>query len=454
MTKQEQLYKNYLKDFLKSGLSLCENEIDSSSKLYEKQIKKPIFQNNVLTGTTTITIIDYNKLLHTLKKRINKYPKTNSFFKVIKNIFKANIDNIESKNTFKIDIDYDELSSEQFFNFLFQYLMEYGTVFDNLKFKKILSKFENFISNDFFSYYYLTPLYNVEGDFPELQLSSNLWIKKIDNFEYSKIINLNNLPLKEILPHQKRLRYVIICKIIRKKKSNFVQTALENFENVVNTLKLFGQGNPQFGNLYTFSSRDWNVDGLELVERGHEKPASSKKCVLNSKSSKNFGVFFNNIFDDLLSLENSDFLYSSITRFGMSFHHRKPVDKIVDYVICLESLLVPNIGDATLKISHRLASLLGKNDDEILWIWNFMKTAYKFRSGYLHETKERAFTVNSQRMDLNIVSEKLEKFSKMALLRMIDLMEKYKSQKKIIEELDTAIYDRKKLDDLKKNFKH
>ena len=83
-----------------------------------------------------------------------------------------------------------------------------------------------------------------------------------------------------------------------------------------------------------------------------------------------------------------------------------------------------------------------------------MKTAYKFRSGYLHETKERAFTVNSQRMDLNIVSEKLEEFSKIALLRMIDLMEKYKSQKKIIEELDTAIYDRKKLDDLKKNFKY
>ena len=58
------------------------------------------------------------------------------------------------------------------------------------------------------------------------------------------------------------------------------------------------------------------------------------------------------------------FLENSIRRFGMAFHHRNFVDRIVDNVISLEALLVPGVGDSTLKLAHRMASLLGDSDKE------------------------------------------------------------------------------------------
>ncbi|MGY5147883.1 MAG: hypothetical protein ACW9W4_07790 [Candidatus Nitrosopumilus sp. bin_7KS] len=435
-------------------MATCNQEIQKSETTYQKTVNKPVFRNNVLVDLTPSTIVDYDKLIHALKNKIKKYPEMNSLFKIIKNILKTNITKIESKNKYKLDIDYEELTNEQLFNFILQYLKEHGSNFDNLKFKKNLENFNQYITTDFFSHCYLSPLYNVDGNFKEIQLSPNLWIRKITRFEFAKIVNIDNLPLKEIPPHQKRLNYVLVCKIIRKKNLKIIPTALEYFEHVANSLKLFKFGNPQFGNLYWFSSQNWNVDGLNLVEKGHERPASSQKYVLNSKLAKEFVPFFENINEKFSNLDNSNFLESAIRRFGMSFNHRKAVDTIVDYVICLESLLVPNIGDSTLKLSHRMASLLGETDDERLWIWYFVKTAYKFRSGYLHETKERTFSVNSEIIDLETVANKLEEFSKKSILRMIDLLDFYPTQKKIIEELDESIYDRKKLDLLKNKLKH
>ena len=80
----------------------------------------------------------------------------------------------------------------------------------------------------------------------------------------------------------------------------------------------------------------------------------------------------------------------------------------------------------------------------------FMKEAYKFRSGILHVGQERSFKVDSQKIELEAVSEKLHTITKTSIHRFSKLLDVYKKQDRIINELDKSMYDRGILSHMKK----
>ncbi len=453
MTKSRQHFKQYLKAFIQRALSACKEEYLKNKQKYEGRVPMADFSGRTLSITHRDTI-DYKKLSLALKTSIKKYPEANSLFKIIRNILKSKINQTESKNTNKTDVDYNGLDSQLFYC-IFHYLKNYGFEFDESNFNETFSAFDQYLHLGFDNYCYLTPLYNFDGDFEHCQISSCLWIQKIPISFYSKIINLN-LGIREIPSYQRQLKYALFCSVGTKTSPSPPSTALKNFENTLNALKLFERGDPSFGDVFGILSKDWPGYSLSIIERGHERsPYSSRKYRLDEKKAKDFAHFHEKLFGKISKLDRkSGFLESSIRRFGMAFHHREPVDKIVDHVICLESLLVPNVGDATLKLSHRMSSLLGDNDAERVWIWKFAKEAYKFRSGYLHKSKERPIKIDSHNLELDEVSAKLECLSQLAIMRVIQLLHKYDSQDQIVDELDQSMYDRGKLKKLQRVWKH
>lgn len=452
MTNQKRHFKKYLKTFIQHSLSSCKEEYLKNKQKYDDKLPVADFTNQTLTILHN-DIIDYKKLIFSLKTTIENHPEVNSLFKIIKNILKTEINSIESKNNYKLDTN-DNVVDYQLFYCLLYYLENYGYEFDDSNFNKTFSVFNKYLHQHFYNFCYLTPLYNFDGDFERCQISSNLWIRKIPCEFYSKIINLN-LDIKDIPSYQRQLKYALFCSTAFKKNSQSpATTALENFENVLNALKLFERGDPRFGDIFGIDAEDWPGYGLKVIERGHERPPSSGKYYLNLKKSSNFKKFYEKLCCKTFELgKKSDFLKSSIRRYGMAAHHRTPVDMVVDYVICLESLLVPNVGDATLKMAHRMATLLGNSDVERLQIWKFAKEAYKFRSGYLHLSTERPFKIDSKHLELDKASDELERFSRIAIKRVIRLLDKYDSQDQIVNELDQSIYDRSKLTSLQKIWK-
>ena len=100
-----------------------------------------------------------------------------------------------------------------------------------------------------------------------------------------------------------------------------------------------------------------------------------------------------------------------------------------------------------------MSALLGSGDVECLQIWKFAKEAYKFRSGYLHLSTERPLKSDSKHLELDKASDELERFSRVAIKRIIQLLNKYDSQDQVIDELDQSIYDRSKLNKLQKIWK-
>lgn len=451
MSNTSKHFDKYLKGFLESTLKLCDDELKRNPETYSKIIKKPLFKNDRFSNIEETTILDYSKLIYNIQNEIKKYPQINSLLTITKNIFKKQIQELETRKKLKLDINSELLTDEQIFNFALKYVEKNSINYDKNKFNTLLKKFYHFVEEDFYYSYYLTPLYNFEGDFAKILLSENKWIRKISDLEFSKIVHLDNIPIKEIPSYQRRLRYVMVTRILKEKDVNHAQIAFENFELIINSLQLHGNGNAQFGNLYWISSEEWNLGRPELVER-RPPPSSSKKYIMKSELKKTFIPFSKDLDKKLLEIKKPDFLKASIRRFGKGMNERNFVDTIVDYVISLESLLIPSIGDSTLKIAHRTASLLGESDKERLAIWLFMKESYKFRSGVLHQSKERDFKLGSLKFDLESVSEILESYTKKTINRMIILLGQFKTQDEIIDALDMAIYDREILKNIKKLF--
>ena len=318
----------------------------------------------------------------------------------------------------------------------------FGFNFQQNNFKKILSNFNEYLIDDSPSHYYLTPLFNVEGDFKKIILSQTIQIRPITNAEYIKITNLENLPIREIPIHHKMVKYVLVNKVEKSFIDNNSMIS-NSFEYVTNILKLFKDGNPQFGNTYWIPSPNWNVENLKIIEINHER-FSYQKYVLQKNDVQQFKNFYNAISKKIENTNHPEFLLSAMRRFGLSYRHQS-IDAIVDSVISLESLLVPGIGESTLKLAHRLTSLIGETDSERLKIWTFMKEAYKFRSGIIHESKQRSFKIDSELVEPDNVSKILIMYNKKAIINTCKLLDHYITQKDIVDELDKSMYDRKKI---------
>ena len=94
-------------------------------------------------------------------------------------------------------------------------------------------------------------------------------------------------------------------------------------------------------------------------------------------------------------LKKHDYFDRTIRRFAGALETQNKSEKIVDFILSLEILLVSSVGDGTLKISQRTAQFIGKNDLEKLDIWKHMMSFYNFRSGQVHEFQERTMDVEN-----------------------------------------------------------
>ena len=469
MIMKNSYLEEHLERFLQVFLSVCMQELERNRLKYDTNMKMPVLKNDRLVGIKQQNCVNYGKLVHDLKSQIKLHPTVYPLFKIVKNILEQKIKTITNKSD--LDLDVNVLAEEQMFHFVLQYLKK-KSEYDPVVFRETLSRFCQHLDEDLFSGCYLVPLYDMEGNFSKIYLSENIWIRRIKPEELAKIANIPNLPFREIPLYKTRLKFVMVYRIaagdktdskhkqfgsllgsadqqLNREDSGQKFIALEHFERITNSLRLFKDGNSQLGDLYWLASENWNARGLQLIERKHEPYLPYDKVILESAETKAFVLFHTNLHEKL-GKDNFGFVDLSIRRFGMAFRHRNEADSAIDYVISLEALLVSGPGEATLKLAHRVAAISGKSDKNRLYLWQFMKEAYKFRSGILHEAKKRSFKINSESLDLKKVLRMLREISRDAIFRTIELLDTYPKQTKIINELDKCMYDRELLHNLEK----
>ncbi len=197
----------------------------------------------------------------------------------------------------------------------------------------------------------------------------------------------------------------------------------------------------------------WDIGTLKNFGWEPIKQSTSNIVQLNPVIIKKLELFYKNIYNKLLENDRLTILYT-LRRFGLAHDHNNEKEKILDYVIALESLLTTGAGDTTTKIAHRMSALLSNNDDQMLEIWKFSKNVYQIRNSIVHGVEHRKKDRNQLKDDdLEKITAKLQKYSQIAILRILALLNKYSNQKNILCELDASVYDRKKLRKLRSIWK-
>ena len=133
------------------------------------------------------------------------------------------------------------------------------------------------------------------------------------------------------------------------------------------------------------------------------------------KSFERFHKKLSNCYPDV---NNRSFFDSAIRRFGAANEQNNKIDEVTDYVIALESLLVPDgkDGGVTSKLTHRVTTMLGSSDNEMSKILRFIPFAYDIRSGNVHGDVDRSQQNN---MSLDDASKRMERLTRSAIKKMV-----------------------------------
>jgi len=437
--QQKRSLEKHLKPLIDPCTAIVRDLLDSDAE-YTKKETLPIFRSGQLIDVKEEDHPIYLKLRHAVQN--SDLWKKDASFQNAKNHLK---DMLEA-NELETDEDLDAYAIKQISYFIIH--LEKKKIADSAcTLKESLQRFFMHI-DELSSIFYATPLYNVQSNVDKIQISEDVYIRKITDEEYSKMVHLGSLPLDEIDSYQQRLNFILVCKVPASMKDS-KDEAIQKCALVLDLLRLFKDGIPQFGRIYALDAEHLEINQMRLVQSHYETPVSYKPVKIESSDIERFCRFYHAV-SELRKKTKTEFLFNAIRRFGMAYMHRSDSNKIVDYVIALESLLAGHAGETTLRLAHRVSALCGDTDEERLYNWEFMKEAYKFRSGIVHQSVERPVSVQSRRLSMKSVSEHIHKLTKTSILRIISLLSEYEKQDDILDELDRSIYDRQRIQNIQK----
>ena len=445
MVRTQQLVES-LKELSHDNAHILDKIVSNPANSRIKNI--PVFENGHLAKVMPTLLVDYLKVKRRIcydEKIVGSVAFQNALNEVDQ-IIKCMVESHKMGKTTKTS----ELAKTEVCNFLAQYARERHEGHSG-PFSRSARRFRAHIVSELPFFTYITPLYNVRGEFSEVILSKETRIRTITNDEYLRIVDTHR-PLKEISYYQSRLKFVIEHRTDAKHKHP-LDVAKEEYAFVTNLIRLTCRGEPEFGQIYLLNSLQLNIADISIAEYRESTPQPPGFVTLASKDSDLIIKRYCDMMSKFTRGKKSRFLASAIARFGMACRHTSHSNKIVDYVISLESLLVESSGESTLKLAHRVSALCAENDKDRLSVWEFIKSVYKFRSGIVHKSFETPFIVNSKTLSTDEVTHRLHELTSRAILRMSGIMTTMESKEDILGVLDRSIYDKSLLHKLQKLWK-
>ena len=412
---------------------------------YRVGVQVPVFRNDQLVDIRHEEALDHSRMRFDIAND-SRWTGDPSF-KIAKNVLKSSSERLRGKGPH--DDSPDDFATGQLALFVTQLAKDGGhRIRDELR--TTLSKFHNHLNRHLRHVTYITPLYNVRGDFSRIRLTPNLYIRKVTVGEYSKIVRLDSTKMKDIDQYQKRLKFVLVSRMEGRPAESLQVESTSRYILAMNALRLFGNGHPQFGRVYEIESEHVDVGTIETLPSYYKPPTVFREAHMSEKDVRGFESFHGMVTKKLTVPKKSEFLHNAMNRFGMAYMHRTPANKVIDYVISLEALLTDGPGESTLKLAHRTAAISADTDAERVDTWEFIRQVYNFRSGIIHSAKERQITIRSSVMSVDNVEFRLHMMTKKSIRRIIPLLDQYKTQRNILDMLDRSIYDRKEMSRLRK----
>lgn len=427
--------KNALKNLLINSIS------DTFSKIGSNELKEyhyvrylPVFKaNGNYDDQKKIIKISTRRIIHDVNIELKPYYKS-AFLELEREI------SVKLRRKNKHDIA--ELTRKEMFDFLISYFNNAGfRKFNNKKFLHNFQIFSNHLSTELDVRYCFSTLLNFNGNFKEQKLDNKLHIRRITPDEFATISGIEGRGEKTYIdPSLFKIKYVIGKTLDRTNVRE--RDVLKQFEKTLDALRMFRNGNVQLGGLYFRDSQVWQVKPTFELRREPRTLPTDEYALDSRKLLTDFKLFHSKLYGVNLTKGKYTFLGRSIRRFSNAIENRSTEERIVDFVISLESLYSSNEQELAYKFSLRVAAILGSNSREKIKLQQMMHKIYNMRSKIVHGDKIlNQIKFDGKSLETHMAVEVLERISRNSIMIFFELLEHYEKKEDIHRDIEDAIFD-------------
>jgi len=321
--------------------------------------------------------------------------------------------------------------------------------FNEEEFNISYSRVENSLYSDKLKFRLIAPLENFRCDVEEIDLGEGIRIVKLSKPELEELWSITISP--QIYNKIFDVRFALE-KVYEKDKvapstefspqfdiKSQRAAVKEEFDSVVTALRIFKAGAVGFNFLQDIPI-SWIPYGGVSTLGGHGKPLIlGPRYHLSGEDVKEFVNFWSNFKE--AKTKNFWFLDEVTRRFNFAYEKGNLEDKLIDYIICFESMLLENDDELSYRLSLRVAVLIEENKEKRKEIFSDMRDAYKVRSRIVHgASKEKIRKLVKERFtDLETLISKVEEYLRHSIKTIIDLLRQGLGRKEIIKKLDEKI---------------
>lgn len=323
--------------------------------------------------------------------------------------------------------------------------------FNEQIFDRVYEEFESYFYRDKTEYRIISPLNNFQVESEKVELGSGFSIIKIPNEERAEMLassrEFGAFPQYRVTPFNEYAFEVLLAvpKVfeetipIRKVKSIPSQTAQMKFYEACSALRLFKNGavNHEYVRVGTTS---WELHGGTLTVDSIGRPQLiGAKYHLSKEESKEFLIFWDSF--QKARKKTLRRIDVALRRFNFAYERARAEDKLIDYMIGFEALLL--LGGERQELEYRLAlrgsTLLSKTPQERELIFKELKTAYRERSNIVHGGIIKGIIkIDTNEVKFNEFVDRMGELLRLTIKEFLRLTES-RSESAIIDELDGRI---------------
>ncbi len=360
------------------------------------------------------------------------------------------------KNHFyeKLDIDEEELEENELFDkiilrFLLKYSIINGFEYDENAFINIYKELVEYIYTKGQEFLIVIPLFYFELAGIEMVNLENFTIRQLRDEEIKFLLSYTQFGKHIFFPKGGILDTIwcaeSIIKIPNKRSIIFPPHYRSLGEKILTGLRLFKDGIFQCSVILTYPKL-WGLDSDKGI---YDFPSYCQGLPpeiyykITKEDIKKLKLFWNKFKN--FNIENSSPINVAIRNFNLSYDLRKPEDKLLHYIITLESLFIREHEELSYRLALRCAYFLGKNKKERNKIFDLLRIAYEIRSKVVHGDPEKSIEKYikkfSEKYNINSLSDlinQIDTYVRESLKLFIENLET-KSHDDIINEIDSKI---------------
>lgn len=327
------------------------------------------------------------------------------------------------------------------FRFLFQLAEKTGSFkFNSQAFDKLYKEYEDYLYLDTINYQCFSIMINFQSNVEKIKLSNGLVIKKISNIERRKIWRMRTTREFDMFS----IDWIIQIQDKVKRGEKFAyKHASRNFNDLITALRLFKVGIVGYKHIYSYPLSRWDETiRTNLVERKF----SGKKYILSKSEVHKFKKWWKE-FRRYKNLMTKKGIEIAIQRFNYAYERVSLEDKLIDYIIAFESLLLTGHPEKRFRFALNGALLLGKEIKELKERYLYMKKAreflyeaYDLRSNIVHGSKKKIkeIKINNNKIPIHEFIEAIENYLRKSIKIYLKISNR-QGKKEILKKLDDDI---------------